>query len=314
MKHLKLFSLIIILITIPEMSCLAGEEKTKIGIMNVEVSDNLNTSFEKLMYNTLLDEMLKSGKYTVVDGDEVAHIIKETVKSHPGISKQTAKKKGLSQLGIRKLYVGSLSKIGSQYFMSVKVLDSDFTVERVEKASTRREKDLEECIKRLSSNLLVSRQELMARATIEKKQEEEKRRLYEARHGKEIGRDNRYIAYDKGLVKDTKTGLIWADRDNGSDITWGGAKSYCKNYKAAGYADWRMPTQDEVAGLYDRTKKNRLGYAVTELINITACCPWASETRGAEAASFSFYSGSRYWLDQSSSYHNRRALPVRADR
>lgn len=314
MKHLKFFSLVMILITIPAMSCLAGEEKTKIGIMNFEVSENLDASFAKLMYNTLLDKMLMSGRFTVVDGDEVEHALNNTVKSHPGISKQAAKKKGLSQLGIRKLYMGSLSKIGSKFYLTVKVLNPDFTVERVEKSSTKREDDLEDCINKLASNLLVSRQEQEAKAAFEKRHEKEKSRQREAQKGKEIGRDDRFIAYGKGLVKDTKTGLIWADRDNGSDITWGGAKSYCKNYKGAGYTDWRMPTQDEVAGLYDKTKKNRLGYAVTELINITACCPWASETRGVEAASFSFYSGSRYWLDQSSSYHNRRALPVRADR
>ena len=28
---------------------------------------------------------------------------------------------------------------------------------------------------------------------------------------------------------------------------------------------------------------------------------------------FSFYSGARYWLQQSSDYHDRRALPVRND-
>ena len=74
-----------------------------------------------------------------------------------------------------------------------------------------------------------------------------------------------------------------------------------------------MSTQDELAGLYDSDRKNRLGYSVTELIRITACCPWASDSRGTEAASFSFYSGARYWLQQSSDYHNRRALPVRND-
>ncbi len=313
MKHLKFFSLVIILISIPAISCLANEEKTKIGIMSFEVSDNLDASFEKLMYHSLLDKMLMSDKFTVLDGDEIEHTL-NTIKSHPDISKQKAKKKMLKQLGIKKLFVGSLSKIGSQYYLTVKVLNPDFTVERVEKSSTKSENDLEDCINKLSSNLLVSRQELEARAAFEKRQEKEKRRQHDARKGKVIGRNDHFIAYSIGLVKDTKTGLIWAGRDNGSDISWGGAKSFCENYKGGGYTDWRMPTQDEVAGLYDKTKKNRLGYAVTELINLTACCPWASETRGSEAASFSFYSGSRYWLDQSSSYHNRRALPVRADR
>jgi hypothetical protein len=60
----------------------------------------------------------------------------------------------------------------------------------------------------------------------------------------EIGRDGRFIAYDNGTVLDTKTNLMWAAKDNGSDINWSNAKSYCENYRGGGYKDWRMPTQD----------------------------------------------------------------------
>ena len=34
----------------------------------------------------------------------------------------------------------------------------------------------------------------------------------------ETGRDGRFIAYDNGKVLDTKTNLMWAAKDNGSDI------------------------------------------------------------------------------------------------
>jgi len=46
---------------------------------------------------------------------------------------------------------------------------------------------------------------------------------------------------------------MWAAKDSGSDINWANAKSYCKNYRGGGYTDWRMPTQDELASLYDRS-------------------------------------------------------------
>ncbi len=72
-----------------------------------------------------------------------------------------------------------------------------------------------------------------------------------------------------------------------------------------------MPTLDELRGIYDKSKKNRHGYHVTKLIDITACCPWASETRGSEAAYFGFTLGRRGWGGQSYSTHFR-ALPVRA--
>src|SRR5271157_6045 len=73
----------------------------------------------------------------------------------------------------------------------------------------------------------------------------------------ETGRDGRFITYDNGTVLDTRTNLMWAARDNGSDINWYGAKSYCENYRGGGYTDWRMPRQNELAGLYDASKSRQ---------------------------------------------------------
>lgn len=56
----------------------------------------------------------------------------------------------------------------------------------------------------------------------------------------------RFIAYDNGTVMDTTTNLMWAAKDNGSDISCADAKSYCENYRAGGYTDWRLPTKDEL--------------------------------------------------------------------
>jgi hypothetical protein len=136
---------------------------------------------------------------------------------------------------------------------------------------------------------------------------------------KETARDGRFIAYSNGTVLDTRTNLMWAAKDNGSDINRADAKNYCENYRGGGYTDWRMPTQNELAGLYDAGKTNKNppsggcqgNYHLTELIHITCCCPWASETRGSEAAKFFFDNGERYWYPQSFGNGNR-ALPVRS--
>lgn len=68
---------------------------------------------------------------------------------------------------------------------------------------------------------------------------------------RETGRDGRFIAYDNGTVWDTQTKLMWAAKDNGKDINWDDAKSYCENYRGGGYNNWRMPTLDELEELYD---------------------------------------------------------------
>jgi hypothetical protein len=130
------------------------------------------------------------------------------------------------------------------------------------------------------------------------------------------GEEGRYVANDNGTVTDTWTNLMWAARDNALDINWANAKSYCENYRGGGYKDWRMPTLAELAGLYNaaKTYKANCGANVhlIELIHFTCCCPWASETRGSDAAAFSFSVGGRGWFAQTVDTGGHRAIPVRS--
>ena len=135
----------------------------------------------------------------------------------------------------------------------------------------------------------------------------------------EMRRDGRFIAYSNGTVLDTSTNLMWAARDNGTTLNWADAKSYCKNYQGGGYKDWRMPTIDEVMGLYDPNKANRYGYhVVTDLIEITDWWTWTSEIRGSEALAFRFRyifgfgkAGGKAWFTQKTGFV-AQALPVRS--
>jgi hypothetical protein len=132
----------------------------------------------------------------------------------------------------------------------------------------------------------------------------------------ETGGASRFNAYDNGTVLDSRTNLMWAAKDNSENINWADAKAYCENYRGGGYSDWRMPTQDELEGLYDSSnssKATQRNYNVklTKLIQLSACCPWASETRSSEAAIFNFAYGNRDWYPQSGN-DDYRALPVRS--
>ena len=129
----------------------------------------------------------------------------------------------------------------------------------------------------------------------------------------ETGKDGRFIAYNNGTVIDTRTGLMWADMDNRSGVKWHDAKKYCENYRWGGYKDWRMPTQEELAGLYDNTKRGKLRF-ITSLIRLTDTWVWSSETRSSEAAGFGFDGAERFWDLQSSNYGFYRALPVRTNK
>jgi|ERR1700722_10044597 hypothetical protein len=54
-----------------------------------------------------------------------------------------------------------------------------------------------------------------------------------------------------GYWSDPSTGLMWAAKDNGTDITWGNAMKYCQNLGLAGYSGWRLPSVDELQQIYD---------------------------------------------------------------
>jgi hypothetical protein len=55
-----------------------------------------------------------------------------------------------------------------------------------------------------------------------------------------------------GLWTDPSTGLTWAGRDNGKDVSWKGAVKYCRDLRLAGYSDWRLATLTELRAVYDR--------------------------------------------------------------
>jgi len=143
----------------------------------------------------------------------------------------------------------------------------------------------------------------------------------------ETGRDGRFIAYDNGTVLDTKTNLMWAAKDNGSNIKWADAKSYCDNYRGGGYTDWRMPTLDELTGFYDEAKgyepscpdgehKDSSSRVIqgfvhsTELIRLSCDLIWASYTNGVGVPCFCFGNRKTSWIHNNPHY----ALPVRSAR
>ncbi|MDP8285425.1 MAG: DUF1566 domain-containing protein [Candidatus Electryonea clarkiae] len=122
------------------------------------------------------------------------------------------------------------------------------------------------------------------------------------------------FTFGSGVVADSDTGLMWAAHDNNYNISWHDAKEYCATYNSGGFSDWRLPTSAELMSLYKagiRIRSNR-GDNIINIITITACCPWASETRGSEVAYFRFYDGVRDWYGRSIMSYPHRVLPVRS--
>lgn len=56
----------------------------------------------------------------------------------------------------------------------------------------------------------------------------------------------------RGCWIDPSTILMWAGKDNRRDANWHQAVSYCRDLRLGGYSDWRLPTIDELEGIYDK--------------------------------------------------------------
>lgn len=154
---------------------------------------------------------------------------------------------------------------------------------------------------------------------LDKKGDElEEQKIDIANRPKIIAIDGQFIAYDDGTVLDKNTGLMWADVDNRADIDWPGAKVYCETYRGGGYADWRMPTSQELDGLCDVPRGNIVttvgafkSHIITKLIYLSEAGIWASEAPDdCAAAIFNFYTDHARLVPQPRS-RGQRVLPVR---
>jgi len=65
-------------------------------------------------------------------------------------------------------------------------------------------------------------------------------------------KDQRAAQQARGYWVDPSTGLMWAGRDNGRDVSWKGAVKYCRKLRLGGYSDWRLATLPELEGIYDK--------------------------------------------------------------
>ena len=67
---------------------------------------------------------------------------------------------------------------------------------------------------------------------------------------------------------DPATGLMWTKKDNGSVVDWNQADAYCSNLQLAGYKDWRLPTIEELQGIYDPSVSVRKVVDTGETYNV----------------------------------------------
>jgi len=101
----------------------------------------------------------------------------------------------------------------------------------------------------------------------------------------EIGRDETYIAYANGIVRDTKTGLEWVAGPD-RDMSWYEAKDWGESLNING-GGWRIPKVKELETLHKKGigKRN-----MTPLLKTTGYWVWSGKREGSSSAwGFFFY-------------------------
>jgi hypothetical protein len=117
----------------------------------------------------------------------------------------------------------------------------------------------------------------------------------------EIDRDDNFIAYDNGIVYDTKTDFEWFVGPD-KDTNWYEAKEWVDSLYVNG-GGWRMPAIEELKSLYEEGKGER---NMTPLLKTTGGWGWSSETEGSSFAwYFNFLIGFDDFIDRSFSYYIR---------
>lgn len=108
-----------------------------------------------------------------------------------------------------------------------------------------------------------------------------------------------------GTITSPDTGLMWTQKDSYSDLgrclDWHESGEYVKQLRTGGYADWKMPSLQELATIYDSTKDSVIGWdhderfpmRISELFAVGAAYwVWASDhmiTDLTECCAMSFY-------------------------
>jgi TolB-like protein len=310
-------------ISFPFSIGIAADVRPTVAILDFE-SVGSEEHLGKAVSEIMRTELIGTRQFRVVERSQINKALSEQEFQKSGvINENTAVEIG-KLLGADLIIIGSVVKIGTSYTINTRMIDIKTGEAALGKNVTGNDLNLLTNMSRsLIDNLFkpgkVLDAERVQLSAEHRKLEAEKQQMVMVPRStipgpKEIGRDGRFIAYDNGTVLDTGTNLMWTSQDNGRNISWAEAENYCVNYREGGYMDWRIPTQEELARLYDagKTYKTNCGINahLTGLIRLTCTALWASETRGSESAIFGFDPGRRYWAPQSRS-SGTRALPVR---
>jgi|GEM_PF-1567372 len=125
----------------------------------------------------------------------------------------------------------------------------------------------------------------------------------------------RFIENQDGTTTDINEKRMWSSRDNGADINWFEANSYCDRSILAGYTDWRLPTEEEIRTLFFRGRNIDCGTGLSCHIYspfiLTDLALWTSFRVGDKFAEVQYFTNGGVQPDRLEIADDHRVLCVR---
>jgi hypothetical protein len=101
----------------------------------------------------------------------------------------------------------------------------------------------------------------------------------------------RFAKADDGVVRDSRTGLLWTTRDHDESLAWEDAERHCRELRQGKREGWRLPEIGELQALYDEHAGQPCGDRQCRLdpaISLAGPYVWTASVRTP---------GTRFYLD-----------------
>jgi len=265
----KILISLIALILSASASFAAENKKVKrvenyLAVLDLEAVGKVEKDVVRPLTDSVRREIVKSGKYEVMDRGNMDKVLKEQAFQMTGCAKKECAVQAGEMLGVGKIVVGSVSKLGNTYLLSLQLVNIETgKVEGDENKECKCEvDDLIQLSRNVADELMVAavapanKETLMVAVAAPANVETSLTSVLSVQNNEHNCRktDGRFCDQGDGTISDNNTGLMWQRSDDGQERKWNDAIDYCKGLPLAGKNDWRVPNKDELGSLVDKTK------------------------------------------------------------
>lgn len=126
----------------------AQEQKTTAAVMDLEAKEGVSQGVAGILSDSLRTYLVNTNKFTMVTRENMEHVLKEQAFQLSGCTSQECIVQAGQLLGVRKMFAGSIGKVGATYVINLKIIDIESG--KIERAVT------EQCAKCEEDALLIS--------------------------------------------------------------------------------------------------------------------------------------------------------------